>query len=386
MIKPSPKEFADLLAYVRASRDVSGWISGARVFALLSGALDAGVLDALRTESTPEQIAAATGIDEQNIVELCMALEAHGIVQQDGDGYQLTPDYALLASPTAAIPLADLIRYATVMVRELQAIPSSGAAYTAMPPEDVLAMAKGSGISTLSSSPHVTQDATVHMIPEVTALWEAGAHHLEVGCGIGNALFGIVTTFPKVTAVGIEIDALTTAEAERRMGILGIGNRVELRMMDACELQDVNRYDTVQWSQFFFPAATRPIVLKAMHRALKPGGYLIMPWLGWISGDTTPRRGAMLSPALRGLRSGGISFVSFLNDLLGDSRARRKRERRYASLQRLLFGRWGVPVRTLGELRSEVESNGFRVVREVPTPASPFVLTRGLLLAQREAA
>jgi cyclopropane fatty-acyl-phospholipid synthase-like methyltransferase len=247
-----------------------------------------------------------------------------------------------------------------------------------------LAMAEGAGISALSSAPHVSAEATGQMLPEVEALWKAGARHLEVGCGVGNALLGTVTTYPQVTAVGIEIDELTAAEAERRAGLLGLADRVEVRRMDACELQDESAFDTIQWSQFFFPTPTRPVVLQAMHRALKPGGYLFMPWLGSVSGDTSPRRGKMLQMTLRALRSGGLSFVPFLLDVLGDTPGRRKYERRFSALQRLLFSRWGVPVRTLGELESEVENSGFRVLRTIRTPANQFVLTRGFLLARRE--
>jgi len=100
---------------------------------LLSGAVESGVLDALHTRSTPEQMAAATNIEPQSIANLCLALEAHGVVMQDGDCYQLTPDYALLASPTAAVPLANVIRQAMVMVCALQSIGPSDAAYTTLP-------------------------------------------------------------------------------------------------------------------------------------------------------------------------------------------------------------------------------------------------------------
>jgi cyclopropane fatty-acyl-phospholipid synthase-like methyltransferase len=383
-VKSSPKEFAHLRAYIRASRELNGWISGARVFSLLSGAVESGVLDALRTKSTPEQIAAATSVDKESVVDLCLALEAHGVVQRNGDGYQLTPDYALLASPTAAVPLTHVIRHATSMIHALQTTAPSDTAYTTLQSEDVLAMAEGAGISALSSAPHVSAEATGQMLPEVEALWKAGARHLEVGCGVGNALLGTLTTYPQVTAVGIEIDEATAAEAERRAGLLGVTDRVEVRRMDACELHDESAYDTIQWSQFFFPTPTRPVVLEAMHRALKPGGYLFMPWLGSVSSDTSPRRGKMLQMTLRALRSGGLSFVPFLLDVLGDTPGHRKVERRFSALQRLLFNRWGVPVRTVGELKSEVESSGFRVLRTTRIPTSQFVLTRGFLLARRE--
>ena len=380
------KEFLHLREYIRASRELTSWITGAKVLALLSGAIDSGVMDALQTKRSAQQIADITSIDKQIIVDLCLALEVHGIVQQDGEYYQLTPDFAVLSSPTAAIPLPNVIHHAGVMIRTLQTVAPTDVTYTTTPAEDILAMAEGAGVSALSSSPHVGQESIAQLMPEVETIWQAGARHLEVGCGIGNSLFGTVTTYPNVTAVGIEIDELTAAEAERRAPVLGVTDRVEVRRMDACELQDEGTFDTIQWSQFFFPTASRPVVLQAMHRALKPGGYLFMPWMGSVSNDMQPSRLQKLRIALRALRSGSASYLGYLNDIIGDTPKRRKKERRSSALNRLLFTRWGVPVRTVGELESEIKSNGFTVIRSMHIPVSQFVLTRGLLLAQREIA
>lgn len=382
-MKASPREFTQLLAYIRASRELNSWINGARIFALLSGAADSGVLDALHTGSTVEQISISTHIDSQSISDLCMAFEAHGIVARDGECYELTPNLARLASADAAVPLTKVIRQARVMTDSLQRIPSSESSYTSLSSEEVLAMAEGAGISSLSSSPHVSQESTGEMLPEVEALWLTGAHHLEVGCGVGNALLGIAATYPKVTAVGIEIDETTATEAKRRAAQLGVTDRVEVRCMDACELQEEKVYDTIQWSQFFFPTPSRSIVLRAMLRSLKPDGYLFMPWFGSPSDDSSKRRGEMFRMAMRAAESGRFSFMSFLNDILGDTPTRRKKERRFAALLRLLFHRWGVPVRSTDELMSEIENSGFRVLRTLYTPVNQFVHTRGFLLAQR---
>jgi hypothetical protein len=77
--------------------------------------------------------------------------------------------------------------------------------------------------------------------------------------------------------------------------------------------------------------------------------------------------------------------MSYFNEVMGDNAGRRKNARRFASLQRLLFNRWGIPVRSVGELEEEVESSGFKVLRRIYTPVNQFALTRGFLLAQREA-
>ena len=116
----SLEEYQQLRAYIGSSTELTSWIAGAKALALLSGAIDSGVINAIRTRSTAQQIADATSMDKQSVDDLCLALEVHGVVQRDGDFYELAPDYVLLSSPTAAIPLQSAIRYAMVMIRALQ--------------------------------------------------------------------------------------------------------------------------------------------------------------------------------------------------------------------------------------------------------------------------
>jgi hypothetical protein len=107
-MKASPQEFAQLRAYVGASRELTNWITGAKVLALLNGAVESGVLNALRTKSTAQQIADVTSIDTKSIADLCLALEVHGVVQRDGECYEMPPNFALISSPNTAIPLANV--------------------------------------------------------------------------------------------------------------------------------------------------------------------------------------------------------------------------------------------------------------------------------------
>lgn len=193
-MRASRDEYARIREHQRASRELNGWITGARALALLIGAADSSLLSEIRSGSTPEQIADRTGLDGPSVVDLCQALEAHGIASRDGDRYQLTPDYVLLDSPAAPVPLQQALHQAKILIRSLQAPGPSEAAYTSLPAEDVLAMAEAAGISALSAAPHVSPVAIGQVMPEVGALWQAGARHLEVGCGLGNALLGIGQT------------------------------------------------------------------------------------------------------------------------------------------------------------------------------------------------
>lgn len=383
-MKISIKELTDLTAYMRASRDLENWIHGAKIFGLLSTVVEAGILDGLASGRSITALAAATHSDYQTLHDLCLVLEAYGIIEKEGDTYHLTANYALMMSPSAPIPLANKIAQAQVMIHTLEAAVGTGDNYTSMATEDVLAMAQGAGISALSTSPRVGQVTICQAMPEVEACWSSSAYHLEVGCGIGNSLFGTVLAYPMVTATGIEINDNTAQEARQRAEVLGVADRVEIRNMDACDITDASVFDTIQWSQFFFPVESRLPVLRAMWSALKPGGLLFMPWLGSVSDDTAPRRRQMLGKAVKALFSGGTAAIPYFRDLISDTAGHRKREKQAAMIQRLLFRHWGVPVRSAAELIDEVQDGGFKILRVTRIPASQFAMTRGFLLAQRE--
>ena len=148
-----------------------------------------------------------------------------------------------------------------------------------------------------------------------------------------------------MTAVGVELDAELLDVARQRAEALGVADRAEWRHGDARDLADEAAFDTLAWSQYYFPADTRPATLAAAFRALKPGGYLM---------------------------------ASLLDDPPPDAESRGPAGRAYA-LTRLLYHAWGVPVRTTDELRAEVEAAGFAFVRIAGSPR------RRRLLAQRPA-
>jgi hypothetical protein len=186
-----------------------------------------------------------------------------------------------------------------------------------------------------------------------------------------------------VTAKGIEINASIAAEAQRRAGILGLTDRVEVVHGNAAELKDKEVYDTAHWSQFFFPESCRADVLNALFSAMKPGGYVCMPLLTTVAGTFWAYRRSMLLMALKSLISTPSLSVPYINALLTSSKRHEKEEQRLASLQKVIYEKWGIPVKTAGELKSEVEKFGFRVLRMIPVPASQFSEARGWLFAER---
>ena len=146
-----------------------------------------------------------------------------------------------------------------------------------------------------------------------------------------------------MTAVGVELDADLLAVARQRAAALGVAERAEWRHGDARDIADEAAFDTLAWSQYYFPAETRAATLAAAYRALKPGGYLL---------------------------------ASMLNDPPADDAELHGPAGRTYTLTRLLYRAWGVPIRTADELRAEVEAAGFAFVRIIESPQRRRLLAR----------
>ncbi len=108
-----------------------------------------------------------------------------------------------------------------------------------------------------------------------------------------------------------------------------------------------------------------------------------MPLLLSVSDNVWAYRSDMLQGALKTILAEPLMALVYLNALLLSGPDHHREENRLAALQKLLYEMWGVPARTAQELKSEMESAGFRVLRAIPTPSTRLFPQRGLLLAQR---
>jgi hypothetical protein len=376
------REILQLRAHDTASQKFGELVAGAEAVALLTGAVESGIIGILSEASTAQQFATAVGLEQGQVNRILQALEAYGLVKQRHNVFELAPELKLLTSADAPVPLVEELQATKIRLRNLSNLALTGKDYTALQADDVLSVAQ-SIISALSCTRNFVGTAIGQMMPEVKKLWQSGAHHLEAGCGVGNNLFQILTVYPKVTAVGVEIEKLTANEARRRADIFGVSDRVEIREMDACTLTEEAVFDTAQWSQFFFPASCRSDALRAVFKAVKPGGYVFMPLLLAVSNNIWSYRRGMLREALRALKSEPLMALVYLNALLLTGPAHQKAEKQLSSLQEIIYERWGVPARTVKELQSEVEASGFQVLRAIPTPATRLFPIRGYLLGRR---
>ena len=309
-------------ALAAALQPVREWIAGAQALALLQGALQAGIVEAARIPRTLGEIAEECGIASERAADVCAALEAHGVLARIDGRYQLADAFALLASPESLIPLGATVARGVAEAHLLETIARPDHAYARSASTDLRAFARGDSVNPSSPLRH---GLTFLAQPELQRLFARGARHLELGCGVGGGILSILNTNPNVTAVGVELEAGLLAVARTRAEALGVTDRVEWRHGDARDIADEAAFDRVAWSQYYFPADTRAATLEAAYRALKPGGYLLASMLP----DPPP----------------------------SDAEANGPVARAYA-ITRLMYGAWGIPVRTANELRAEAEQVG----------------------------
>ena len=287
----------------------------AELLALLTAAESAGLLEALRTPSTTTGLAEGLDQSETLVAAVCRALAAYDVAVLEDDLYRLAPDWMTLSDEAAFSPLAVQLAKAEVDQRAFRHV-LEAEDYWTMPAEDRLLIARAVSPDPFSAGLVEGFRALVAADPDHEALTRGGTH-LELGCGVAGRILTTLQAVPEMRAIGLEISPDLAAVARDRAVRLGVADRFEVVVQDAADFDREACADTVFWSQFFFPEASRAGALAAAFRALKPGGVL----------------------------------TATLMDTVGD--------RRSLTLGEVSLAGWGVPPRSPEELVDEVSRAGF---------------------------
>lgn len=139
----------------------------------------------------------------------------------------------------------------------------------------------------------VWTEAVLPQAPRTLARLEQGGWLLDVGTGAGYALCHYARRFPAAETVGIEFDEPSYQLACRTVADAGLSARIDVRLGDANQLDDTDVYDLVTLSVTLHetggPDEYRN-VLARVHRALRPGGTVLVAELPYPDSPEAYRR------------------------------------------------------------------------------------------------
>jgi SAM-dependent methyltransferase len=139
--------------------------------------------------------------------------------------------------------------------------------------EIVVAQGRGSWTAALALG-----DGLLPQMPAAHQVFlDGSATFLDVGVGIGVVAGKICQMFPGVTAVGLDVLAPVLDIARAELEVLGLLERVELRLQSVAVLTDVQRYDLAWLPQPFIARRDLRPGLRAVHASLRRDRWLVAP-------------------------------------------------------------------------------------------------------------
>jgi SAM-dependent methyltransferase len=115
--------------------------------------------------------------------------------------------------------------------------------------------------------------------PAVLARLEAGGEILDVGCGAAYGLVHMSRRFPSVRGLGLEVDPPMLELAAKSLAEAGAGDRIRVEPTSALAMTFADRFDLAVMNIALHETGERPEweeVLRRVHRALRPGGALLI--------------------------------------------------------------------------------------------------------------
>jgi 2-polyprenyl-3-methyl-5-hydroxy-6-metoxy-1,4-benzoquinol methylase len=228
--------------------------------------------------STSQQIADAAGLNERYVREWLGAMVTGQLIHYNAidKTYFLPAEHAAFLTRSAASDnIAPFAQYIPLLGSVEEQIidcfyKGGGVPYSEFKRFHAV-MAEDSGQSTVSA----LFDHVLPLIPGLSEALHQGIEVLDLGCGSGRALNKMAAAFPNSRFTGYDFsgEAIANANAEVQMRQL---DNIQFQVKDAASLDESDRYHLITTFDAIHDQARPDIVLKNIHRALRPEGIYLM--------------------------------------------------------------------------------------------------------------
>jgi 2-polyprenyl-3-methyl-5-hydroxy-6-metoxy-1,4-benzoquinol methylase len=228
--------------------------------------------------ATSERIAKAAGLNERYVREWLGAMVTARIIEYDPakETYFLPREHAAFltraASPNNLAATSQFIPVLASVENEIvESFRNGGGVPYSSYPRFHEVMAEESNQTVVAG----LIDAILPLVPGLVKDMREGIDVMDVGCGRGRALILMAGTFPKSRFTGTDFSEEAIADAGAEAARQGLAN-IRFEAQDVARLDKPERYDLITAFDAIHDQAAPRKVLKAIARALRPGGVFLM--------------------------------------------------------------------------------------------------------------
>lgn len=256
---------------VRYGRRFSSTLAAQLQVALLRTGVQLGLFEALREPTPPDELAARHGLEPDLVGAWLRAAEAHGLLAERQGRFRIGGYVAwLLDAPEAPALHAFLdqsdLSYAPLLARLPELMkgaerPEFGSPDEALRTAAAARLTERRALEALAKLPGVRQARRV----------------LDIGCGYGTYLAGLLCRYRDAHGVGVELDPAVAEEARRVLRKAEVSRRGEVRVGDFLSLDlPLGSYDLVLLNNdlHYFSPSEREALFRRVLERLRPGGLL----------------------------------------------------------------------------------------------------------------
>lgn len=259
------------------------WFAGMVALSATNIGVELGIFNLLKKAGplTPEEIAARLQLQPRPVDLWAKTLVHYELLVPDEEGrVSMAPGLELMVcEPRTLFNLTPSLTYhARFLARDFLELPQFFKDGVPVPPSRHGAALTVNVAEQTSMMHAVFVSSILPSMPELLSRFAMGARVLDVCCGTANLAILLCMNFPAIRYTGIDLDEAAIAIGREVASGADLDHQIELIHGEAAGLERPGEFEVA----FLFlalheiPLDTRPAVLAAIRRSLKPGGLLLL--------------------------------------------------------------------------------------------------------------